>query len=91
MLFAQARFYYNLPQDSGGVLLLHVGCLSIQLSIHTFFQDDNLSKYQWIFTTLGKCIDIVELWFWIADEQISLIFDSYLLATLLYFGFQKII
>ena len=25
------------------------------------FQDDNLSKYQWIFTRLGMCIDIVEI------------------------------
>ena len=24
------------------------------------FPDDNLSKYQWIFTKLGMCIDIVE-------------------------------
>ena len=25
------------------------------------FQDDNLSKHQWIFTKLGMCIDIVEI------------------------------
>ena len=25
------------------------------------FPDDNLSKYQWIFTKLGMCIDIVEI------------------------------
>ena len=28
--------------------------------------DDKLSKYQWIFTNLGVCIDIVEICFWIA-------------------------
>ena len=46
------------------------------------FPDDNLSKYQWLFTKLGMCIDIVEIWFGIANEQISSIFDkSYLPAT----------
>ena len=28
------------------------------------------SKHQWIFTKLGMCIDIVEIWFWIANGQI---------------------
>ena len=27
------------------------------------FLDANLSKYQWIFTKLRVCIDIVEIWF----------------------------
>ena len=31
------------------------------------FPDDNLSKYQWIFAKLGMCIDIVEIWFGIAN------------------------
>ena len=35
------------------------------------FPDDNLSKHQWIFTKLGMCIDIVEIWFVNANEQIS--------------------
>ena len=35
------------------------------------FSDDNLTKHQWIFTKLGMCIDIVEIWFWIAYGQIS--------------------
>ena len=39
------------------------------------FLDDNLSKYQWIFTRLGMYIAIVEIWFGSADGQISLIFD----------------
>ena len=34
-----------------------------------------MSKYQWIFIELGLCIDIVEIWFWIANWQILSIFD----------------
>ena len=36
------------------------------------------SKYQWIFTKLCLCIDIVEIWFGIANGQISSIFDRVL-------------
>ena len=43
----------------------------VRPSIHVSFQDDNLSKHQWIFTKLGMCIDIVEIWFGIANGQIS--------------------
>ena len=42
------------------------------------YPDDNLSKHQWIFTKLGLCIDIVEIWFGIANEQISSNFDGVL-------------
>ena len=39
----------------------------IELSAHDrsvfSFLDDNFSKWQWIFTKLGVCIDIVEIWF----------------------------
>ena len=35
------------------------------------YPDDNLSKLQWIFTKLGMCIDIVEIWFGFANGQIS--------------------
>ena len=38
-----------------------------ELSAHNMsdflFPDDSLSKYQWIFTKLGLCIDVVEIWF----------------------------
>ena len=34
------------------------------------------SKPQWIFTKLGMCIDIVEIWFGIANGQISSKFDG---------------
>ena len=37
--------------------------------------DDKFNKYQWIFTKLGVCIDIVEILFGIADGKISSIFD----------------
>ena len=37
----------------------------ICLSVFSFL-DNNLSKYQWIFTILGMCIDIGEIWFRIA-------------------------
>ena len=40
------------------------------------FPDDNFSKYQWIFTKLGVCIDIVESYFGIADGKILSVFDS---------------
>ena len=33
------------------------------------FPDDNVSKYQCIFTKLGVCIVIVETWFGIADGE----------------------
>ena len=35
------------------------------------FSDDNLSKYQWIFTKLSMAIDIVEIWIGIGNGQIS--------------------
>ena len=40
------------------------------------FPDNNLSKHQWIFTKISMCIDIVEIWFGIANGQISSIFDG---------------
>ena len=60
-----------------------VGCPCVDLSIRPLiflFPDDNLSKCQWIFTKLDTriCIDIVEMWFGIANGQILSIFDSYL-------------
>ena len=39
------------------------------------FQDDYFTKYQWIFTKLGVCIDIVDVCFGIANGRISSIFD----------------
>ena len=38
------------------------------------FPDDSVSKYQRIFTKLGMCINIVDIWFGIANG-LSSIFD----------------
>ena len=51
-------------------------CVSIHLSICYSFLDDNWSKHQWIFTKLGMCIDIVDIWFGIANGQICQIFTE---------------
>ena len=57
----------------------------IELSAHNtsvfYFQDNNFSKYQWIFTKFDLYIDIAEICFPIAHCRISAIFDSYLPAT----------
>ena len=50
------------------------------------FLDDNLSKYQWLFTKFGMCIDIVKIWFGLADGQSLSVFYSYLPATRLWWG-----
>ena len=49
------------------------------------FLNDSLSKCQWIFTEIGLCIDIVEIWFGIADRLILSIFENYLPKIRLYF------
>ena len=51
-------------------------CLSVRTSVRISFPDDNSSKHQWTFTKFGLCIDIVEIWFGIADGQISSNFDG---------------
>ena len=43
-------------------------------SVRFSFPDDNLSKHQWIFTKLGTCIDIVEIWFGILMGKFRQIF-----------------
>ena len=60
-------------------------CASVCLSVHqsyicpsvrpTVCPDDNLSKCQEILTKLGTCIDMKEIWFGIANGQISSMFD----------------
>ena len=42
----------------------------VHLSVFRLFQDDNLSKHQWIFTKIDVCIDVMEIWFGIANGQI---------------------
>ena len=55
--------------------------MSVRLSIvHPYvrflFPDDNLSKHQWIFTKLGICIDIMEIWYGIVLGKFRLIFTE---------------
>ena len=61
--------FYTPPHNSGGVLWFHVGRPCVCPSVRFSFPDDNLSKHQWTFTKLGMCIDIVEIWFGIANGQ----------------------
>ena len=42
---------------------------SISRSVFSFL-NDNLSECQWIFTKLGMCIDIVKIWFRIANGRL---------------------
>ena len=51
-------------------------CVSVPPSILFSFPGDNLSKHQWIFTKLGMCIDIMEIWFGIANGQFRQIFTE---------------
>ena len=61
--------YYDFTLD---VLVSISPSYVVRLSIHPFsFPDDNLSKHQWIFTKLGLCINIMEVWFGIANGQIA--------------------
>ena len=74
-------FLYPATHNSSGVLWFHVGRPlvrpSVRPSVRFLFPDDNFSKHQWIFTKLAMCIDIVEMWFGIANGQISSIFDNF--------------
>ena len=67
-----------------------VSCLSVCLSIvhpsvRFSFPDDNLSKHQWIFTKSGVCIDIMEIWYGIANGQISSNFDGVICPFFFFF------
>ena len=78
-------FFYTSLHNSGRVLWFYIGrpcvCPSIcrplvlRPAIHFSFPGDNLSKHQQIFTKLGMCIDIVEIWFGIANGRILSNFD----------------
>ena len=59
--------YYSFPLDVRVSVSRSYALQSVRFS----FPDDNFSKHQWIFTKLGVCIDIVELWFGIAHGRIS--------------------
>ena len=50
-------------------------CPSTLTNVRISFPDDNLSKHGQIFTKLGRCIDILKIWFGIANGQILSVFD----------------
>ena len=50
---------------------LSIRPLYVRRSGRFSFPDDNLSKHQSIFTKLGMCIDILDIWFGMANGQIS--------------------
>ena len=50
-------------------------------SVRISFPDINVSKHQWILTKFGMCIEIVEIWFRIANRQISSNFDGFELSA----------
>ena len=56
-------------------LVVHVSVRSstCRMSVCKFFSfpADNLNRCQWIFIKLGMCINIVEIWFGIANVQIK--------------------
>ena len=66
---------------------------AIYLSLCTLvysFSDDNLSKYQWNFTILGICIDIVEICFGVANGQIHQLLTDLSASNSPCFYFQMI-
>ena len=88
--------FYTPPHDSGEVLwyfffVVHVSVHPLYIRPPVFsFLDNNLSKCQWTFTKLGKCTDIVDIWFEITNGQILSSFDSYMPTTCPYFHFRMI-
>ena len=71
-------FVVTLPHISGRVLWFHFGRLCIHPIVVRpsvfLLLDNSLSKYQWIFTKLGMCIN-VEILFGIINGQILSIFE----------------
>ena len=60
-----------------GLLMRKFHRILTELSAHFFFiLGQNLSKSQGILTKLGMCIDMKEIWFRIANGQVSSMFDS---------------
>ena len=66
--------YYGFTLDVRVSVNLSVRQSYVHHSIRFSFPDDNLIKHQWIFTKHGMCIDIMEIWFGIANGQILSIF-----------------
>ena len=64
--------YYGFTLED--CLSTHPSCIHPLVCIS--FRDDSTSKHQWILTKLGMCIDIVEIWFEIANGHILSNFDG---------------
>ena len=63
--------YYGSTLDIRVSVSLSIHLTSIPPFVHSYFCFFMItSKCQWIFTKLDMCIDIVEIWFGIADWQI---------------------
>ena len=60
--------------------------LSARDTLIVSFRDDNLSKCQGFLTKYGTCIDIKEIWFGIANKQIS-----FFLFFFFFFFFDRVI
>ena len=76
------KLFYNIFILSHTIVARYYGlaldvCVSVRPSVHFSFPDDYFSKHQWIFTKFGMCIDIMEIWFGIANRQISSNIYSY--------------
>ena len=54
------------------------------------FTDDNLCKCQGILNNLSTCIDIKEIWFGIANGQISSVFDRVICCDMIMGGYYSL-
>ena len=57
--------YIDIVKIRFGIANWRISVLTVICPPHLCFsfRGNNLSKYQWIFTTLGMCIDIMGFWF----------------------------
>ena len=68
--------YYGFTLDVRVSVRASIRPSVVRPSVCILFQDDNLSKHQLIFTKLGMRIDIVEIWYGIANGQILSNFEG---------------
>ena len=71
--------YYGFTLDVHVSVHQSVSCTSLGPSVFRFRMI--MSKHQCIFTKLGMCIDIVEIWFGIANLQMGKFLLGYLPRT----------
>ena len=63
-------------------------CMSVYLSVFwsvvhllvSLFSDNNLGKFQWLITKLGFSINIMDIWFRVANGQILIIFGGIIVS-----------